>query len=316
MTILLTGGAGFIGSHLTDQLLTDGHTVICLDNIDDYYEPALKRANVALYITHPNFLFVLGDVRDGALLNSLFGQYPIQAVIHLAARAGVRPSVQNPSLYVDVNINGTLTLLEAMRRVGVKKMVLASSSSVYGNGTGYPVQESDVADRPLSPYAASKRGAELLAHTYHHLYGFDIMCLRFFTVYGPRQRPEMAISQFTHRILHHKPITFFGNGSTSRDYTFVTDTVTGIVLALHGPSGFWILNIGSNDPVSLRRLVDVIEQTIGHPAQIDWQPMQPGDVEHTRADLTLAQQVLGYAPKVSLASGIQQFINWSKMRGL
>ncbi|GAA4406069.1 hypothetical protein GCM10023187_25110 [Nibrella viscosa] len=231
-------------------------------------------------------------------------------VIHLAARAGVRPSVENPSLYVDVNVNGTLTLLEAMRQAQVTKIVMASSSSVYGNSSTIPFTEADACDRPLSAYAASKRAAELLAHTYYHLHGFDITCLRFFTVYGPRQRPEMAISQFTASISNGYPITLYGDGSTARDYTYVTDIVSGVLAAIKNLGGFNIYNIGGSAPVTLLSLIQHIEKGLGSKAVINWQPMQPGDVEQTYADLSLARKLLHYEPTISIEKGIEQYIIW------
>ncbi|GAB3572223.1 GDP-mannose 4,6-dehydratase [Spirosoma luteolum] len=310
MTILLTGAAGFIGSHLTEHLLSLGHTLIGLDNFDDQYAPAIKEANLQLARLHPSFHLVRGDVRDRPLLNRLFRHYPIEAVIHLAARTGVRASVHEPGLCLDVNINGTLTLLEAMRAAGVGQLVLASSSSVYGDSDRLPFREDDPADQPLSPYAQSKRAAELLAHTYHHLYGFSVSCLRFFTVYGPRQRPEMAISQFTANLYRARPITLYGDGTTARNYTYIDDTVAGIRLALDKPDGFRILNIGGPSSVSLIQLVRLLEETTGRPARIDWQAAQPGDVQYTAADLEQSFSTICYKPNVTIREGISQYITW------
>ncbi|GAA4465854.1 GDP-mannose 4,6-dehydratase [Nibrella saemangeumensis] len=314
MKILLTGGAGFIGSHLTKELLEQGHAVICLDNLDTYYDPKIKRQNIRQFSADPNYLFIEGDIRDRTLLDALFRLYGCDTVVHLAARAGVRPSVENPALYFDVNVNGTLSILEAMRQAGVRRMVMASSSSVYGDAERVPFTESDACDRPLSPYAASKRSAELLAHTYHHLYGFDISCLRFFTVYGPGQRPEMAISQFTERVLNGLPITLFGDGTTARDYTYIDDITHGILKAIDHLNGYAVLNIGGSDPISLRDLVSLIEKATGETALIDWQPMQPGDVERTYADVSLARKQIGYMPSVRIDEGILKFVNWYKLK--
>ncbi|WP_266367325.1 SDR family NAD(P)-dependent oxidoreductase [Tellurirhabdus rosea] len=310
MIILLTGGAGFIGSHLAEKLLTEGHSVVCLDNLDAYYDPAIKRKNLAEARQNSRYTFVEGDIRDGALVGSLFAAYPFDAVIHLAARAGVRPSVQDPALYFDVNVQGTLTLLQAMQTAGVRKMVFASSSSVYGDSAVVPFSEREACDRPLSPYAASKRAAELLCHTFHHLYGFDIFCLRFFTVYGPRQRPEMAISQFTDQILHGKPIPVFGDGSTSRDYTFVEDIVKGIMQSLYSVKGYEVLNIGGSDPISLSGLISTLEKAVGKSALLNHLPMQPGDVQRTFADISKARTLIGYEPTVSVQEGVRRFVEW------
>ncbi|WP_128544381.1 NAD-dependent epimerase/dehydratase family protein [Larkinella soli] len=310
MNILLTGGAGFIGSTLAEQLLSAGHRVVCLDNLDPYYDPRLKRENLRQALAHPAFRFQEGDIRDRELLAALFSENAFDAVIHLAARAGVRPSVQDPALYYDVNVNGTLALLQAMQQAGVTKMVFASSSSVYGDSARIPFDETDPVDKPLSPYAASKRAAELLCHTFHHLYGFDIFCLRFFTVYGPRQRPEMAISHFTDQILHGRPINVFGDGSTARDYTYIDDIVSGIRKSLESLNGYEILNIGGSDPISLTGLIRVIEQTVGREALIHRLPMQPGDVQRTYATIDKARQITGYEPSVRIEEGIRRFVEW------
>ncbi|GAB3260741.1 GDP-mannose 4,6-dehydratase [Larkinella harenae] len=314
MTILLTGGAGFIGSNLAEQLLNEGHRVVCLDSLDAYYDPNSKWENVRQSLNHPEYQFHQGDIRDAALVGTLFETNAFDAVIHLAARAGVRPSVQDPALYYDVNVNGTLTLLQAMQQFGVSKMVFASSSSVYGDSPRVPFDETDTADRPLSPYAASKRAAELLCHTFHHLYGFDIFCLRFFTVYGPQQRPEMAISQFTDHIINGKPINVFGDGSTARDYTYVSDIVNGIIQSLVNLNGYEVLNIGGSDPISLAGLIQVIEQAVGVPAQINRLPMQPGDVQQTYARIEKASQLIGYRPSIQIEAGIRQFVEWYRTR--
>lgn len=310
MTILLTGGAGFIGSNVARQLIQQGHKVVCLDNLDPYYATEIKWKNVQQTLGDPGYFFHEGDIRDSELIDTLFQTYGFDAVIHLAARAGVRPSVQNPGLYYDVNVNGTLTLLQAMQRHGVSKMVFASSSSVYGDSPQVPFVESDTADRPLSPYAASKRAAELLCHSFHHLYGMDIFCLRFFTVYGPQQRPEMAISQFTDHILNDQPIPVFGDGSTARDYTYVDDIVNGIILSLENLSGYDVLNIGGSDPISLANLIQLIEQAVGKPARIDRLPMQPGDVQQTYASIEKAAQRISYQPSVRIEDGIRRFVEW------
>ena len=316
MTILVTGAAGFIGSHLTEQLLAAGHHVIGLDNFDNQYDPARKRVNVRLFSGHPLFEFVAGDVRDQSLLTQLLRQHACDTVVHLAARTGVRASVSEPALCLDVNVNGTLSLLEAMRTTGARRLVMASSSSVYGNSTSVPFREDDEANRPLSPYAMSKRSAELLAHTYHHLYGFDVACLRFFTVYGPRQRPEMAISQFTANMCGGVPITLFGDGSSARNYTYVQDTVAGIIRAVKQVKGFDLLNIGGVASVSLYELVSLIEQAVGRKAIIDWQPAQPGDVNLTCADLHRASNRIGYLPSVQIEQGINRYVTWYKQTRL
>ncbi|CCH53507.1 putative protein MJ1055 [Fibrisoma limi BUZ 3] len=310
MRILLTGAAGFIGSHLTEHLLQKEAFVIGLDNLDNQYDPALKRRNVRLFQHQPNYQFLRGDIRDQSVVEAVLQQYECDTVIHLAAQTGVRPSVIDPALYFDVNVTGTLSLLEAMRKTGVRRLVMASSSSVYGDSIRVPFREDDCADRPLSPYAASKRSAELLSHTYHHLYGFQVACLRFFTVYGPRQRPNMAISQFTERILNRLPITLYGDGSTVREYTYIDDTISGIVQVLNTSRGFDVLNIGGLETVSLLKLVQLIEQSTGEKALIDWQPMQPGDVIQTSADLNRAYDQIAYAPSVSIEEGIPRFVNW------
>jgi UDP-glucuronate 4-epimerase len=310
MTILVTGGAGFIGSHLTERLLQLGHTVVCLDNLDDYYDPQLKHQNSKSFTNHPAYTFVEGDIRQQSLVADLLRDYACETVIHLAARTGVRPSVHMPALYIDVNVNGTVSVLEAMRQTGVRKLILASSSSVYGNTTHTSFRESDTGHQPVSPYAASKHAMELLAHTYHSLYQFDISCLRLFTVYGPRQRPEMAISQFVASILTQTPIRIFGDGSVIRNYTYIDDTVTGFILALDHLHGFRILNIGGGQAVSLHELIASLEQITGLPALLTYHPLQPGDVLYTSADLTLARQQIGYEPATSLQTGLRAFVDW------
>lgn len=312
MAILITGVAGFIGSHVAEKLLSEGHVVVGVDNFDDQYDPACKYQNVKAFNEHHNFHFVPGDVRDQALLTDVLQRYRCHTIVHLAARTGVRASVHEPAICLDVNVNGTLCLLEAMRTANVRRLVMASSSSVYGNSPNIPFREDDEASQPLSPYAMSKRSAELLAHTYHHLYGFDISCLRFFTVYGPRQRPEMAISQFTRKIDKGQAITLFGDGSSARNYTYVSDIVKGINCALQRLNGFTILNISGVGYVTLCGLVRLIEKAVGQPAIIDWQPAQPGDVTLTCADLQRASDSIGYSPSVHIENGISRFVQWYK----
>lgn len=313
MTILLTGGAGFIGSHLAQRLLDDGHSVVCLDSLDDYYDVEQKLDNMHPVRFRPGFSFFRRDIRNRNAVEALFSEHDFDAVVHLAARAGVRPSVQNPALYVDVNVQGTLVLLEAMQRFGVRKMVMASSSSVYGDTPRVPFRETETCDAPLSPYAASKRAAELLAYTYHNLYNLDIFCLRFFTVYGPRQRPEMAISRFTENILQGEPIDVFGDGSTSRDYTYIDDIVDGIALALERVKGYEVLNVGSADPISLADLIAAIEKAVGKSALINRLPMQPGDVRQTYASVEKARRLIGYEPRVRIEEGIRRFVEWYRV---
>ncbi|MCK8493094.1 GDP-mannose 4,6-dehydratase [Spirosoma sp. RP8] len=310
MKILLTGAAGFIGSHLTEHLLSMGHTVIGYDNFDNQYDPVRKHINIHFLTTHPNFTFIQNDIRDQASLTDVLRQYRCDTVVHLAARTGVRDSVREPALCIDVNVNGTLSLLEAMRLTKVRRLVMASSSSVYGNSSAVPFREDDDANLPLSPYAMSKRSAELLAHTYHHLHGFDVACLRFFTVYGPRQRPEMAISRFTEKMYGGQPITIYGDGSTSRNYTYIYDTIMGISRSINHLKGFDLLNIGGSGAVKLSELVGIIEQAVGRKAVIDWQPNQPGDVTLTSADLHRANNRIGYLPSVQIEEGISRFVSW------
>ena len=310
MNILVTGGAGFIGSHLVERLLGDGHTVVCIDNFDSFYDPAIKRNNIRQALSHPAYTLIEGDVRDPVVLRKCFEGRSIDVVAHLAARAGVRPSIANPELYYDVNVMGTLRLLEAMRSLGVRKLVFASSSSVYGNNPHVPFSESDNVDYPISPYAASKKAGELLSHTYHHLHGFDIFALRFFTVYGARQRPEMAISHFARKLLDGQTIELFGDGKTSRDYTYVHDIVSGVTAAIASAKGFEIINLGNSSPVALIDLVHSLEKVTNREAKIVWSPVQPGDVEKTWAATEKANRLLHYSPATPLRDGLSVFVQW------
>lgn len=311
MTILVTGGAGFIGSHLCESLLRDGYRVVALDNFDPFYDPAIKRENLLELSHRQNFFFQEGDLRDRSLLRQIFTHHAVNAVIHLAAKAGVRPSIQQPGEYVDVNVNGTLQLMEAMAETKVPRLLFASSSSVYGNQEKTPFSESDDVSHPISPYAATKRTGELMAYTYHHLYGIDVACLRLFTVYGPRQRPDLAIHKFAHLALEKKPIPLYGDGSTRRDYTFVSDIVQGIRKVLAQPKiGYDIFNLGGGAPVTLLDMVHALEHALGRSLDIQYLDKQPGDVDQTFADITKARTRLGYQPVVSLKEGVAQFAEW------
>ncbi len=310
MTILVTGGAGFIGSHLVERLLTEGHRVICLDNFDPFYDPALKHRNLAQALRDSRFRLVAGDLRDEGLIGKLFQEEKIEFVAHLAARAGVRPSVQDPALYADVNICGTIRLLEACRKNRVRRFVFASSSSVYGNNSRVPFSEEDPVNSPISPYAATKKAGELLGHTYHHLYGLDVACLRYFTVYGPRQRPEMAIHHFARSIHEGRKISIFGDGNSLRDYTYIDDAIEGTLGALSREHGYEIYNIGESQTIRLSELIQALEGRIGKKALVEHLPEQPGDVKHTYADIRKAREHLGYSPKTDIREGLARFVRW------
>ena len=310
MNFLVTGGAGFIGSHVIEKLLTDNHSVVCVDNFDDFYDPSVKRRNLSEASSRDGFRLVEGDIRDQSVLDQCFSGDPVDAVIHLAARAGVRPSLLQPELYYDVNVIGTLRILEMMRKHDVSRMFFASSSSVYGNNSKTPFSETDSVDNPISPYAASKKAGELLCHTYHHLYGFDIHCVRFFTVYGPRQRPEMAIHNFVKRIMNEEPIIMYGDGTSQRDYTYIEDILDGIMKSLAHLKGYEIINLGESRTTALSKLVATIENAVEKKAVIQRQPMQPGDVQVTFADITKAKRMLGYQPRCSVEYGVEKFIDW------
>ena len=310
--VLVTGGAGFIGSHTVEALLARGDEVWVLDNFNDFYDPSIKRANAdALQGAH----VVEGDIRDEACLDSLFEEGRFEAVIHLAAMAGVRPSLLDPLLYEDVNVRGTLLLMERIRRAEGCRFVFASSSSVYGANEDVPFTERDDIHRPVSPYAATKRAGELHAFTYHHLYGIPTSCLRFFTVYGPRQRPEMAIHKFVRMALAGEPLTFYGDGTTARDYTYIDDIVQGVVAALDRCEGYEIYNLGEAETTSLSELVETIGAALGVEVALDRQPMQPGDVVITYADVSKAKERLGYAPQVLIPDGVARFVDWYKREG-
>ncbi len=304
--ILITGMAGFIGSNLAKALLKESFTVSGIDNFDNFYDPKIKRNAIERLKEFGPFNLYEGDIRDRELLDRIFAEQKIDLVIHLAARAGVRPSIEQPELYYDVNVTATLNLLEAMRQANIKNMLFASSSSVYGNNKKVPFSELDPVDNPISPYAATKKSGELLCYTYHHLYDFNIFCLRFFTVYGPGQRPEMAIQLFGRKIMEGSPITLFGDGTTRRDYTFVEDIVAGIMASARNLKGYEILNLGNSDTISLIDLVHGIEETLGKKADILWQPMQPGDVEITYADISKAQKIIGFKPDYPIHKGLKK----------
>jgi UDP-glucuronate 4-epimerase len=315
--ILITGGAGFIGSHLTRRLLAQGDRVTVLDDFNDYYDPARKRENVASLAASANgddLRVVAGDIRDEPLVDRLFADGRFDAVIHLAARAGVRPSLEQPILYEDVNCIGTLRLLEAARRHGPKLFLFGSSSSVYGINEKVPFAESDEVNQPISPYATTKRAGELLCYNYHHLYGFRTACLRFFTVYGPAQRPEMAIHKFTDLIFRGKPVPMFGDGGSRRDYTYVDDIVDGLLATLALAPGFEILNLGGADTTSLADLVRILGEELAVEPRIEYLPAQPGDVPITFADVSKAARLLGYSPKVPIRDGLSRFVSWYRER--
>lgn len=311
-TILLTGSAGFIGSHTAHTLLEQGHVVVGLDNLNDYYSPDWKRENLARLSQHQNFTFIEGDILDSQLLDKLATNQKFQTIIHLAARAGVRPSIEQPLLYQQVNVEGTLKLLELARAHHINQFIYASSSSVYGNQTKTPFSETDRCDTPVSPYAATKRATELLAHTYHHLYGIQATGLRFFTVYGPDGRPDMAPYLFTKAILTDQPIKKFGDGSTRRDYTYIDDIVAGVVACLDLQTGCEVINLGNNIPVTLNEFIQTLEDITGKEMQLTQLPMQPGDVTQTYADISKAQQLLGYNPTTSFHEGMTKFVEWFK----
>jgi UDP-glucuronate 4-epimerase len=313
MNFLVTGGAGFIGFHVCERLLQNGHAVWVLDDLNDFYEPQIKRANIHdLQALAKSFTFVHGDLTDRACLDELFGSEKFDQVIHLAARAGVRPSLLEPALYQRVNVEGTVNLLEAARVSGVKKIIIASSSSVYGVNSKVPFSESDPIFTAISPYAASKLACEALGHVYHHVYGLNIVMLRLFTVYGPRQRPDLAIHKFARLITAGKPIPVFGDGSTARDYTYVTDTVDGVIACTQKEFGYDIFNLGESQTVTLSRLIELLEKHLGKKAIIDRQPVQPGDVPITYADISRARKHLGYNPRVKIEEGIPMFVEWFK----
>lgn len=307
MRVLVTGGAGFIGSHLCDRLVARGDAVTILDNFNDFYDPRIKRLNVEGLA---DARLVEGDIRDADLVSRTFSEGDFDAVVHLAAMAGVRPSLADPLLYEEVNVRGTLLLLEEIRRREGQRFVFASSSSVYGGNERVPFKETDDIPHPVSPYAATKRAGELLAYTYHHLYGIPTSCLRFFTVYGPRQRPEMAIHKFVRATLAGDPIPFFGDGSTRRDYTYVDDIVDGVVRAIDRCEGYDIYNLGESETTSLQALVEMIGALCGREPVLERLPMQPGDVRVTCADISKARAGLGYAPSTPVARGLELFLEW------
>jgi len=309
-TILITGGAGFIGSHLVERLLSERQKVICLDNFDPFYEPKIKQANLQNALNDQNFTLVEGDIRDTECLKKLFEEHRIEKVVHLAARAGVRASIANPQLYEENNIKGTINLLEVCKEFEVEQFIFGSSSSVYGINSKVPFSEDDKIEMPISPYAASKRAGELFCYTYHHLYGIPITCLRFFGCYGERQRPEMAIHKFTRLIDEGKEVPLFGDGSSKRDYTYISDIIDGVMAAFLKPFDFEIINLGDSRTVELRYLISLIEQALGKKAKINQLPLQPGDVSITFADISKARALLGYTPKVNIEMGIRQFVKW------
>jgi UDP-glucuronate 4-epimerase len=337
MKALVTGAAGFIGSHLSERLLRDGWKVVGVDNFDDFYDPKTKRRNITGCLKNKNFQLIEADIRDRDAMDKVVGE-KVEIIVHLAARAGVRPSIAQPLLYADVNINGTMVLLEAAKKHKVGKFIFGSSSSVYGNNKKVPFSEDDNVDFPISPYAATKKAGELICHTYHHLYGICVTCLRFFTVYGPRQRPDLAIHKFAKLIEQGKPIPVYGDGSMMRDFTFIDDIIDGTVAAInrltshesrlsavasakaeatnHEPRTtsheFNIYNLGNASPISVNDLVAKIEKALGKKAAREYLPPEPGDVERTFADISKAERELGYKPKTTIEEGLARFVEWLK----
>lgn len=308
MNTLITGAAGFIGSHLCERLLVDGRRVVGVDNFDDFYDPQIKRRNIDGCLKDKNFQLIEADVRDEAAMDKALSGIGI--IVHLAALAGVRPSIARPALYADVNVNGTTVLLEAAKKQRIGKFIFGSSSSVYGNNEKVPFSEDDNVDFPISPYAATKKAGELICHTYHHLYEINITCLRFFTVYGPRQRPDLAIHKFARLIEQGKPIPVYGDGTMMRDFTYIGDIIDGTVAAMDKCEGFNTYNLGESEPITVNDLITEIEKALGKKAIREYLPPQPGDVERTYANITKASVELGYNPTTNIQTGLANFTTW------
>ena len=315
-TYIVTGGAGFIGSTLSKRLLDEGHTVIVIDNFNDFYDPSLKEANVSELSNYQNFKLFRADIRDASTLAQIFETTTPDIIVHLAAMAGVRPSIENPILYQEVNGVGTQNILELARLHNIKNLILASSSSVYGNCKEVPFREDMTVDFAISPYAATKKANEVMAHVYHHLYDMNIVMLRFFTVYGPKQRPDLAINKFTRLMLANEEIPMYGDGSTSRDYTYIDDIVNGIICACAFAESkenvYEIINLGSNNPISLKDMIQTIGHVLNIEPKINQTSMQPGDVDRTYADISKARALLGYKPETTFEEGVTKFISWYK----
>jgi UDP-glucuronate 4-epimerase len=309
MKVLITGAAGFIGSHLSERLLAGGWDVVGVDNFDDFYDPEIKRRNIMKCLENSRFRLIEADIRDANAMNKALGD-GVDVIVHLAAKAGVRPSIEQPLLYTDVNINGTMVLLEAAKEHKIDKFIFASSSSIYGNNKKVPFSEEDNVDFPISPYAATKKAGELLCHTYYHLFGLSITCLRYFTVYGPRQRPDLAIHKFAKLIEQGKTIPVYGDGSMMRDFTYIDDIIDGTTAAIERCEGFNIYNLGESRPITVNDLIAEIENALGKKAMREQLPPQPGDVERTYADVTKAAKDLGYKPSTSIQDGLKKFTTW------
>ena len=317
VNVLVTGGVGFIGSHVCERLLDAGHTVCALDDLNDFYDPSIKQNTLReLQSRAQSFAFVHADITNRIELNEVLSSMPFDQIIHLAARAGVRPSLEQPALYQRVNVEGTVNLLEAAKECGIKKITIASSSSVYGINSKVPFSEADPIFSTISPYAASKLACEALGHVYHHVYGMDICMLRFFTVYGPRQRPDLAIHKFAKLMHENQPITVFGDGSTSRDYTYVDDTVEGVIACTEREFGYEIINLGESQTIKLNRLIELLETEMRTKAEINYQAVQPGDVPITYANIEKAQRLLGYNPKTQIEDGIPKFVEWFRQHNV
>ncbi|NOS99934.1 MAG: NAD-dependent epimerase/dehydratase family protein [Phycisphaerales bacterium] len=308
--VLVTGGAGFIGSHLVERLLSLGERVSIIDSFDDFYDPAVKRRNIESALTHAQCRLYEGDIRDPAALEAAWVREPIDIVVHLAARAGVRPSIKHPTLYADVNVIGTVKLLEEARKHKCRGFIFASSSSVYGNNKKIPFHEDDRVDHPISPYAATKKAGEEFCYTYHQLYDLPMTCLRFFTVYGARCRPDLAVAKFTRLIDEGKPITMYGDGSMRRDFTYIDDIIDGVVRAIQRCGAFQVYNLGESQPIVLRDMIATIAKAVGKEPIIERQPQPPGDVDVTYADVSRARKELAYNPRTPFAEGIARYVAW------
>lgn len=314
MKYFITGGAGFIGSTLSEKLLQDGIKIVSIDNFCNFYDPKLKENNIADITENDNYKIYKGDIRDRKILERIFNENKFDCVIHLAAMAGVRPSIENPCLYQEVNCLGTQNILEEMKKHNIKKLIMASSSSVYGNCKKVPFKENMIVDFAISPYAATKKANEVMTYTYHKLYNMNVIMLRFFTVYGPKQRPDLAINKFTRLILNNETIPMFGDGTTSRDYTYIDDIVDGIIKSINyvekNENVYEIINLGNSNPISLKEMITTIGQVLNIEPTIKQLPMQPGDVDRTYADITKARKLLGYEPQTTFEEGIRRFIEW------